>query len=99
MFKTLIILYALSFWVNERTPNPGRSFPYSPLSMLSKGKRVLSKAAGDFDWGLLRKTRDVVGCMRGTRSVFGKIQDFVDYQPLERSLISMIKRSPQAGNF
>ncbi len=32
MFKTLIILYALSFWVTECTPNPGRSFPHSPLA-------------------------------------------------------------------
>ncbi len=24
MFKTLIILYALNFWVIECTPNPGR---------------------------------------------------------------------------
>ena len=28
MFKTLIILYALSFWVTECTPNSGRSFPH-----------------------------------------------------------------------
>ncbi len=28
MFKTLVILYALSFWVTECTPNPGRSFPH-----------------------------------------------------------------------
>jgi hypothetical protein len=28
-----IILYALSFWVTECTPNPGRSFPHSPLSI------------------------------------------------------------------
>ncbi len=28
IFKTLIILYARSFWVTECTPNPGRSFQH-----------------------------------------------------------------------
>ena len=35
MFKTLIILYALSFRVTECTPNPGRSFPHWLAPMLS----------------------------------------------------------------
>ncbi len=35
MFKTLIILYALNFWVIECTPNPGRSFPHWPAPMSS----------------------------------------------------------------
>ena len=34
MFKTLIVLYALSFWVTECTPNPSWSFPHLPLSMV-----------------------------------------------------------------
>jgi hypothetical protein len=34
MFQTLIILYALSCWVTECTPDPGRSFLHSPLSMI-----------------------------------------------------------------
>ncbi len=28
MFKTIIILYARSFWETESRPNPGRSFPH-----------------------------------------------------------------------
>ncbi len=34
MFKTLVILYALSFWETECTPNPCQSFPHSLLSMV-----------------------------------------------------------------
>ncbi len=35
MFKTLILLYALSFWVTECTPNPGWSFPHWLAHMLA----------------------------------------------------------------
>jgi hypothetical protein len=34
MFKTLIILYALNFWVIEGRPNPGRSFQHWLASMV-----------------------------------------------------------------
>ncbi len=34
MFKTLIILYARSFWVTECTPNPDWSFPHWLAPML-----------------------------------------------------------------
>ncbi len=34
MFKTLIILYAINFWVIECTPNPGRPFPHWPVPMV-----------------------------------------------------------------
>jgi hypothetical protein len=34
MFKTLIILYARSFWVTASRPNRGRSFAHWPASML-----------------------------------------------------------------
>ncbi len=40
MFKTLIILYALSFWAPECTPNPGRSFPHPSMSMIRKHRRL-----------------------------------------------------------
>jgi hypothetical protein len=45
MFKTPIILCALNFWVTECTPNPGWSFPHSPLSMIQRkpNKNVLRK--------------------------------------------------------
>jgi hypothetical protein len=44
MFKTLIILYALSFWVTECTPNPSRSFSRSPLSMCAAEKPMPAAA-------------------------------------------------------
>ena len=40
MFKTLIILYALSFRVTECTPNPGRSFPHWLAPMVNSRKLV-----------------------------------------------------------
>jgi hypothetical protein len=45
-FRTLIILYALSFWVAECTPNPGRSFPHSPMSMVSDEEATSDKFVG-----------------------------------------------------
>ena len=44
MFKTLIILYARSFWVTECTPNPGRSFPHWRAPMI----KTICKPAGRF---------------------------------------------------
>ena len=41
MFKTLIILYALNFWVIECTPNPGRSFQHWLASMTQRCPRSL----------------------------------------------------------
>ena len=40
MFKTLIILYARSFWVTECTPNPGRSFPHWRAPMAQGAARA-----------------------------------------------------------
>jgi hypothetical protein len=40
MFKTLIILYARSFWVTASRPNPGRSFQHWPQSMISPDLRA-----------------------------------------------------------
>ncbi len=47
MFKTLIILYALSSWETEIRPNPGRSVPHwlVPMPATTQPARGLDRAS------------------------------------------------------